>query len=113
MTADVKAHVAQLLRQALTAVAPEAADAEIVLERPREAAHGDLACSVALQLGRRFKRNPRQLAEAIVAALRALPGFGDGRIEGVEIAGPGFVNLRLSAHAKRAALSRVFGSART
>ncbi len=107
MTADVKAHVAQLLRQALTAVAPEAADADIVLERPREAAHGDLACSVALQLGRRFKRNPRQLAEAIVAALRALPGFGDGRIEGVEIAGPGFVNLRLSAHAKRAALVRV------
>ena len=107
MTADVKAHVAQLLRQALAAVAPEAADAEIALERPREAAHGDLACSVALQLGRRFKRNPRQLAEALVAALRALPGFSDGRIEAVEIAGPGFVNLRLSAGAKRAALAHV------
>jgi len=107
MTADVKAHVAQLLRQALAAVAPEAADTEIVLERPREAAHGDLACNVALQLGRRFKRNPRQIAEALVAALRALPGFADGRIEGIEIAGPGFVNLRLSPGAKRAALARV------
>jgi arginyl-tRNA synthetase len=105
MTADAKAHVAQLLRQALATVAPEAADAEIVLERPREAAHGDIACSLALQLGRRFKRNPRQLAEALVAALRAQPGFQDGRIEGVEIAGPGFVNLRLSASAKRAALA--------
>jgi arginyl-tRNA synthetase len=106
MTADVKAHVAQLLRQALTAVAPEAADTEIALERPREAAHGDLACSVALQLGRRFKRNPRQIAEALVAALRALPGFADGRIENVEIAGAGFVNLRLSPGAKRAAIVR-------
>jgi arginyl-tRNA synthetase len=105
MTADAKAHVAQLLRQALATVAPEAADAEIVLERPREAAHGDFASSLALQLGRRFKRNPRQIAEALVAALRAQPGFQDGRIEGVEIAGPGFVNLRLSPGAKRAALS--------
>ncbi|TAN50846.1 MAG: arginine--tRNA ligase, partial [Betaproteobacteria bacterium] len=86
---------------------PEAADAEIVLERPREAAHGDFACNLALQLARRLNKNPRQLAAALAAALRALPGFGSGPIERIEVAGPGFINLHLAARARHAVIDAV------
>ena len=103
---DAKAHVAALLRDALAKVAPDAADAEIVLERPREAAHGDFACSVALQLAKRLKRNPRQLAEALAAAMRALPAFADGTVASVDVAGAGFINVRLAQRAKHSVVAR-------
>lgn len=103
---DAKAHVAALLRDALAKVAAEAADAEIVLERPREAAHGDFACSVALQLAKRLKRNPRQLAEALAAAMRALPAFADGTVASVDVAGAGFINVRLAPRAKYSVVAR-------
>ncbi len=106
MPLDVKAHLAQLLREALAQLAPEAAQTEIVIERPREAAHGDFACSVALQLAKRLKRNPRQLAEALAAALRARPGFAEGYVQSVEVAGAGFINLRLAPRAKHAVVRR-------
>jgi arginyl-tRNA synthetase len=104
---DAKAQVVALLREALAQVAPDAAQAEIVLERPREAAHGDIACNVALQLGKRLRRNPRELAASLVAALRALPGYAAGEISDVEVAGPGFINLRLAPRAKLAIVARV------
>jgi arginyl-tRNA synthetase len=104
---DAKAQVVALLREALAQVAPDAAQAEIVLERPREAAHGDIACNVALQLGKRLRRNPRELAASLVAALRALPGYAAGDISGAEVAGPGFINLRLAPRAKLAIVARV------
>jgi arginyl-tRNA synthetase len=81
--ADAKTHLAALIRDALAKVAPEAADAEILLERPRDPAHGDFACSVALQLAKRLKKNPRQLAEALAAAMRALPAFAEGVVQSV------------------------------
>jgi len=104
---DAKAQVVALLREALAQVAPDAAQAEIVLERPREAAHGDIACNVALQLGKRLRRNPRELAATLVAALRALPGYAAGDVSDVEVAGPGFINLRLAPRAKLAIVARV------
>jgi arginyl-tRNA synthetase len=102
---DTKQHVIELLQAALAQVLPEASAAEVVVERPRDAAHGDFACNVALQLAKRLKRNPRQLAEAIVAALRAQPQFAQGWIDAVEIAGAGFINVRLSARAKQSAVA--------
>ena len=104
---DAKAQVVALLREALAQVAPDAAQVEIVLERPREAAHGDIACNVAMQLGKRLRRNPRELAASLVAALRALPGYAAGDISGAEVAGPGFINLRLAPRAKLAIVARV------
>ena len=104
---DTRTPVAALLREALARIAPEAADAEIVLELPRDPAHGDLACNIALQIGKRLKRNPRQIATALVEALRALPDFSGGLLESAEVAGPGFVNLRLSARAKQAVVGEV------
>ncbi|MBN3818852.1 arginine--tRNA ligase, partial [Paraburkholderia sp. Se-20369] len=68
----------------------------ITLERPKVAAHGDVACNVAMQLAKPLGANPRQLAEQIVAALTAQPG-AQGLVEAAEIAGPGFINLRLTA----------------
>src|SRR5687768_6632974 len=104
---DAKAQVVALLREALAQVAPDAAQVEIVLERPREAAHGDIACNVALQLGKRLRRNPRELAASLVAALRALPGYAAGDISDAQVAGPGFINLRLAPRAKLAIVARV------
>ncbi|RXZ80000.1 arginine--tRNA ligase [Paenibacillaceae bacterium] len=66
----------------------------IVLEVPRDKTHGDLATNIAMQLTKLAKRNPRQIAEAIVAGLNT----GEGPIVAAEIAGPGFINFRLDKH---------------
>ena len=63
----------------------------IAVEPPRDASHGDLATNAAMVLAKNAGQNPRALAETIAAALRA-----DKDVASVEVAGPGFVNLRLS-----------------
>ncbi len=68
----------------------EAAGAEVELERPSDAAHGDYATNVALRLAPVRKQAPRELAEELAAAAAALP-----EVERAEVAGPGFVNLFL------------------
>ena len=98
-----------LLARAVTTVEPQA-DVPIQLERPKVAAHGDLACNVAMQLARPLKRNPRALAEAIVAALLAQPEAAD-LVAAAEIAGPGFINLRLAPAAKQAVVAEVLRTA--
>src|SRR5471032_653235 len=107
MQFDIKTHIAGLFRGALADIAPEAADTAVLLERPKQAGHGDLACNIAMQLAKRLKANPRQLAEQLVAALCAQPAFGEGYIEAIEIAGAGFINLRLSAKTKQAIIARI------
>jgi arginyl-tRNA synthetase len=62
----------------------------IVVEPPRDAAHGDMATNAAMALAKDAGKKPRELAEALAVLLRA-----DARIEQVDIAGPGFINLRL------------------
>ncbi|HEY4805644.1 MAG TPA: arginine--tRNA ligase [Paraburkholderia sp.] len=79
----------------------------ITLERPKVAAHGDVACNVAMQLAKPMRANPRQLAQQIVDATLAQPEAA-GLVEAAEVAGPGFINLRLSANAKRAVIGAVF-----
>ncbi|MGU7771389.1 arginine--tRNA ligase [Burkholderia sp. MR1-5-21] len=83
----------------------------ITLERPKVAAHGDVACNVAMQLAKPLGANPRQLAEKIVAALTAQTG-AQGLVEAAEIAGPGFINLRLTAAAKQAVIAAVLAEGR-
>ncbi|MCO5158205.1 MAG: arginine--tRNA ligase [Aquamicrobium sp.] len=65
--------------------------ARLAVEPPRDASHGDLATNAAMVLAKSVGENPRALAEKIAGALR-----GDADIAAVEVAGPGFVNLRLS-----------------
>ncbi len=93
-----------LIRDALAAFA--APEIPIELQRPKVAAHGDLACSVAMQLAKLLKRNPREVAQAIADNLRLNPK-ASGLIDAVEIAGPGFINLRVSAAAKQEAVHTV------
>ncbi len=66
--------------------------AGVTVEPPRDADHGDLATNAAMVLAKRAGTNPRALAGLIVPGLAALPG-----VAGVEIAGPGFINMRLEA----------------
>ena len=80
----------------------------ITLERPKVAAHGDVACNVAMQLAKPLRANPRQLAQQIVDALLAQPLRARASIEAAEVAGPGFINLRLAAAAKQAVVAAVF-----
>lgn len=79
----------------------------IALERPKVAAHGDVACNVAMQLAKPLRANPRQLAQQIVDAIVA-SAAAKGLVEHAEVAGPGFINLRLTADAKRAVIGAVF-----
>lgn len=69
-------------------------------ESPKVAAHGDLACTAAMQLAKPLKRNPRQVAEALREGLLATPAFRQW-VDAIEIAGPGFLNIRLKAAAKQ------------
>ena len=104
MTSDPKERLADAYRKALAKEAPEHADVPIVFEKPRQSEHGDFACSIALQLAKRLKRNPRQLAESLTAAaVAAYPQF-KGDFLGYEIAGPGFINFRLNPTLKLAAI---------
>ncbi|AYZ66471.1 arginine--tRNA ligase [Burkholderia multivorans] len=107
LLADSVKQVAHALKGADAAfVAPA-----ITLERPKVAAHGDVACNVAMQLAKPLGANPRQLAEQIVAALTAQSG-AQGLVEAAEIAGPGFINLRLTAAAKQAVIAAVLAEGR-
>ncbi len=64
---------------------------KIQLEQPKQAAFGELAIPVAFQLARQLKRPPRQIAEDLAAGLKDIPG-----IAGFEIAGNGYINVRLN-----------------
>ncbi|MGE5160110.1 MAG: arginine--tRNA ligase, partial [Betaproteobacteria bacterium] len=97
MLAQQKLQVVALLRQALAGLG--AADANVVLERPKAEAHGDIATNVALLIAKGLKRNPRDVATAIVDALKVNPAAA-GLIESAEVAGPGFINLRIAPAAR-------------
>jgi arginyl-tRNA synthetase len=102
---DVRQHLSGLLRTALGSVAPEQFGAEILLERPKQASHGDFASNLAMQLARELKTNPRQIAERLV---RELPP--SAAVVKVEIAGAGFINFTLSAAARTAVVGAVLAA---
>ena len=82
---------------------PEGLDRKnVTVEPPRDAAHGDLATNAAMVLAKPAGTNPRALAEAIGKKLEAIP-----TVEAVEVAGPGFINLRLHEDAWRTELRAI------
>ncbi len=99
---DARAHLTGLLAGALRAVAPDGATAVIELERPKNASHGDYACSLALQLAKQLKARPRDIAAQLVAALPPSPC-----LEKAEIAGAGFINFFLKRAFKQQAVNRI------
>jgi arginyl-tRNA synthetase len=103
MIDDVTAPLSQAVAEALDrAGLPRLAATEILWDIPREPAHGDYASNVALQLAKAERRPPRQVAEAIRSHLP--PVFAVAR---AEVAGPGFLNVFLSADFCRGGLARV------
>ena len=76
------------------------AGAKAAFENPKVAAHGDYACTAAMQLAKALKSNPRQLAQQLVDALLATPAYAQW-VDALEIAGPGFLNVKLKAAAKQ------------
>ena len=76
-----------------------------MLERPKQAGHGDYACNVALQLAKQLKRPPREIADALVAALPASP-----HLEKAEVAGAGFINLFLKRSFKQQVVNRMLAA---
>ena len=75
-------------------------------ESPRVAAHGDLACTAAMQLAKPLRKNPREVAQALIDA-RSRQGAVQRLVAAMEIAGPGFINLRLNDAAKQAVVTEV------
>src|ERR1700750_2279422 len=107
MLAQQKQDITALFQAALAPLlAGTEVTANVVLERPRDPSHGDVACNIAMQLAKQLKMNPRELATKVVDALLANPA-GKGLVESADIAGPGFINLRVSAAAKQAVVKAV------
>ncbi len=95
----VKQQLLDALAQALEALSP-GAGAKAVFESPKVPAHGDLATTAAMQLAKPLKLNPRQLAETLRAKLLESQPY-QRWTEALEIAGPGFINIRLTPEAKQ------------
>ena len=93
------------LQAAVASILPEAQPV-ILLERPKVAAHGDIATNVAMQIAKPAKRNPRELAQEIVDVLMANPR-ATALVASAELAGPGFINLRLTHAARVAVLAEI------
>ncbi len=95
----IESAVARILAEEL----PEVASKQVVVERPRDAAHGDYATNVALVLAKQARRNPRELATSIASRLAAeLPDV----LGACDVAGPGFINLRLKPVARQSVVGR-------
>ena len=99
---DLRVHIAGLLEAARATVAPAQLEAKVVIERPKQAQHGDYACNVAMQLAKPLRRNPRDIAAALIAALPASP-----YVAKTEIAGAGFINFFLKPEAHQAAVAHI------
>jgi len=84
---------------------PDGVPAQVVVERPKSKDHGDYATNVALQLAKKAGMNPRELAGLLAERLGAAEG-----IAGVEIAGPGFLNISVDAGAQGALALQVVGA---
>jgi len=108
MLPQQKQLIAALFQRAVQSLLNDNAGAApaVTLERPRDPAHGDVACNIAMQLAKSLKKNPRELAQALVAAVLADPARA-GLIDSADVAGPGFINLRLAPAARQAVVAAV------
>lgn len=110
----IKKQIIDLMQDALSAIAVKRGITDTLpvphLERPKVAEHGDVATNIAMQLSKAWKVNPRELAQEYLAALQAQPNYS-GLLASVEVAGPGFINLRLTQSAKSQVLNTIFKEA--
>ena len=96
------------LRNALSRLAPDASG-HAVFESPKHSEHGDLAVTAAMGLAKTLRRAPRDIARSLVEALQSEPAV-QRWVEALDIAGPGFVNLRLTAEARQRLVREVLSA---
>jgi len=87
----LRKRVEDALRALLDAAGDRDALPDFAIEVPRQKEHGDFSCNAAMVLAKRLRRKPREIAEDLKARI----GEGDGLIAELEIAGPGFLNVKL------------------
>jgi arginyl-tRNA synthetase len=104
MLLEHKQQLIGFFRQALAGLGMT--DTAVTLERPKVEAHGDVATNVALQIAKALKRNPREVAVAIADALRVNPAARE-LVDSAEVAGPGFINVRIAPAAKQEVVRRI------
>jgi arginyl-tRNA synthetase len=102
---SVKNELLEALAASLEKLLP-GAGAKAAFESPKVAAHGDLATTAAMQLAKPLKLNPRQLAETLRSELQSQVAFARW-VQDIEIAGPGFINIRLKPESKQQVVREV------
>ncbi len=105
---QVKQELLAALSQALDGLLPGSGN-KAAFESPKVAAHGDFAITAAMQLAKPLKLNPRQLGEQLRDALLAAPAYQQW-VQDIEIAGPGFINIRLKPAAKQQIVREVLSA---
>ena len=105
---QVKQQLLVALGQALETLSPGSGD-KAAFESPKVAAHGDFAITAAMQLAKPLQLNPRQLGEQLRQALLASAPFQQW-VQDIEIAGPGFINIRLKPAAKQEIVREVLAA---
>jgi arginyl-tRNA synthetase len=105
---QVKQELLAALGQALDGLLPGSGN-KAAFESPKVAAHGDYAITAAMQLAKPLKLNPRQLGEQLRDALLAAPVYQQW-VQDIEIAGPGFINIRLKPAAKQQIVREVLAA---
>lgn len=106
MLSNQREILTQAFAKAAEQVLGQPFDGAVTLEKPKDASHGDVACNLAMQLAKPAKRNPRELAQALVDSVTAQLA-GSGLVQSIDIAGPGFINVRLSSKAHGEVISQV------
>jgi arginyl-tRNA synthetase len=106
---QAKEELLQALHSALTELAPGAA-LQAAFESPKHAEHGDLAVTAAMSLAKALRRPPRDIAAGLLAALQRQAAV-QRWVEALDIAGPGFVNLRLKPQARQRIVPEVLQAA--
>jgi arginyl-tRNA synthetase len=114
MLPAIKKQIINLMQSALSELASERGISEPLpiphLERPKVAEHGDIATNIAMQLAKAWKINPRDLAQEFVARLATQQNYSN-LLASAEVAGPGFINLRLTQAAKTNVINSIFTEA--
>ena len=105
---SVKSELLAALAASLETLLP-GAGSQAALESPKVAAHGDFASTAAMQLAKPLKSNPRQVAEQLRSLLLAQAAFVQW-VQDIDIAGPGFINMRLLPSAKQEVVRDVLQS---
>jgi arginyl-tRNA synthetase len=106
---SVKQELLGALAAGLEKLSP-GAGAKAAFESPKVAAHGDFACTAAMQLAKPLKLNPRQVGENLRTELLQLAPF-QRWVEAIDIAGPGFINIKLKPEAKQRVVQEILGAA--